>query len=102
MHIIDAREELSAETICGLIFQRERCILNDDSILNWSINITQNEYISGYGSKSKITNDDHYNLNIVQITDTHYDPKYKEGSNAVCFEPACCREDQVNCSPKKK
>lgn len=31
-------------------------------------------------------------LTILHITDTHYDHLYKEGSNAVCGEPMCCRE----------
>lgn len=28
---------------------------------------------------------------ILQITDTHYDPHYEEGSIANCQEPLCCR-----------
>lgn len=32
-------------------------------------------------------------LKVVQITDTHYDPHYLEGSNVDCGEPLCCRAD---------
>ena len=28
---------------------------------------------------------------VLHISDTHYDPYYQEGSNAVCNEPLCCR-----------
>ncbi|XP_073847882.1 sphingomyelin phosphodiesterase isoform X1 [Musca autumnalis] len=28
---------------------------------------------------------------VLQISDTHYDPHYVEGSNADCNEPLCCR-----------
>lgn len=30
-------------------------------------------------------------LNILQLTDFHYDPLYKPGSNAQCDEPLCCQ-----------
>ena len=31
-------------------------------------------------------------LKVLQITDIHYDPKYKEGALADCKEPLCCRD----------
>jgi len=31
-------------------------------------------------------------LKILQLSDTHWDPFYAEGSNAECGEPMCCRE----------
>jgi hypothetical protein len=33
-------------------------------------------------------------LNIIQISDIHYDPMYLPGGNAVCGEPMCCRSTQ--------
>lgn len=30
-------------------------------------------------------------LKVLHLTDTHLDPLYVEGSNAVCAEPMCCR-----------
>eukprot|EP01103_Thecamoeba_quadrilineata_P008650 TRINITY_DN1838_c0_g1_i1.p1 TRINITY_DN1838_c0_g1~~TRINITY_DN1838_c0_g1_i1.p1 ORF type:complete len:540 (-),score=70.89 TRINITY_DN1838_c0_g1_i1:79-1698(-) len=30
---------------------------------------------------------------FVQITDMHYDPLYRPGTNVDCGEPLCCRED---------
>ncbi|KAL7306200.1 hypothetical protein TKK_0001642 [Trichogramma kaykai] len=35
---------------------------------------------------------------VLQISDTHFDPYYLEGSNADCNEPLCCRF--TNGSPK--
>ena len=41
-------------------------------------------------------------LKILQISDTHYDPYYAEGSNADCDEPLCCRwSDGPPKSPSK-
>ena len=31
-------------------------------------------------------------LKVLQLSDTHWDPFYAEGSNAECGEPMCCRE----------
>eukprot|EP00088_Acartia_fossae_P026753 TRINITY_DN2753_c0_g1_i2.p1 TRINITY_DN2753_c0_g1~~TRINITY_DN2753_c0_g1_i2.p1 ORF type:complete len:675 (+),score=82.41 TRINITY_DN2753_c0_g1_i2:37-2061(+) len=31
-------------------------------------------------------------LKILHFSDTHWDPYYAEGSNALCDEPMCCRE----------
>lgn len=30
-------------------------------------------------------------LRILHLTDIHYDPLYKPGSNAVCKDPLCCQ-----------
>lgn len=95
MFIVDGRSFLTGDTICGFIFQSENCVFNDGGNYNWTININQDGFVPSNGSKSEISTGGADNLNIIQITDTHFDPKYQEGSNAVCNEPACCREDQV-------
>lgn len=33
-------------------------------------------------------------INILHLSDVHYDPKYQEGANALCGKTACCRHDQ--------
>lgn len=54
---------------------------------------------------------------VLHLTDTHHDPLYAEGANAVCKEPLCCRDksqivskesdgagkwgDYRNCDPPK-
>ena len=37
--------------------------------------------------------DPHQTLTILHITDTHWDPLYKEGTLANCEDFLCCRED---------
>lgn len=64
--------------------------------LEWSVNIDEKFRRSSKGPKSDITKASEDDLVIVQITDIHYDPYYREGANAVCGEPACCRENQVS------
>ncbi|BFF93100.1 sphingomyelin phosphodiesterase [Drosophila madeirensis] len=36
---------------------------------------------------------------VLHLTDIHYDPEYKAGSNADCDEPMCCRSDLAQSSP---
>ena len=38
-------------------------------------------------------NDLHQTLTVLHISDTHWDPHYKEGSLANCRDFLCCRED---------
>ncbi|KAG7154577.1 Sphingomyelin phosphodiesterase-like 2 [Homarus americanus] len=37
-------------------------------------------------------------LKVLHLSDTHFDPEYREGSNADCGEPLCCR---ANSGPVK-
>lgn len=37
-------------------------------------------------------------LKVLHLSDTHFDPEYREGSNADCNEPLCCR---ANSGPVK-
>ena len=32
-------------------------------------------------------------MKVLHLSDTHFDPRYLEGSNADCDEPLCCRLD---------
>ncbi|CAL4139124.1 unnamed protein product, partial [Meganyctiphanes norvegica] len=32
-------------------------------------------------------------LKVLHLTDPHYDPRYKVGSNAACHAPLCCNDD---------
>lgn len=46
---------------------------------------------SGSGSGKKAAVSAVKPFKVLQISDIHLDPEYKEGSNAVCGEPLCCR-----------
>ena len=37
--------------------------------------------------------DHHHTLTVLHISDTHWDPLYKEGSLANCRDFLCCREE---------
>ncbi|XP_035772890.1 sphingomyelin phosphodiesterase-like [Anopheles albimanus] len=92
LYIIDNRPALTAQTICGIIFQSGTCVLQDPAFLDWTINV------SGGGrpiTASKTgPNREAGDMKIIHITDVHYDPHYRTGYNAVCGEPCCCREGQ--------
>lgn len=65
----------------------------------------------------QLPREDAPSFKVLHITDTHYDPLYQEGANAVCKEPLCCRDksqtvlkvsdgagkwgDYRNCDPPK-
>lgn len=64
-----------------------------DTTPDWAINIDEHSN-PNKSVKDKIPKS-YQNLTIAHISDTHFDPKYLEGSNAVCNTPVCCRVDSV-------
>lgn len=98
LHIVDDQKYLTPYAACGIIFQADSCNLGSvgNDHLEWSVHIDEKGRRSNNGSKSDITKASADDLVIIQITDIHYDPYYREGANAVCGEPACCRVNQVS------
>lgn len=93
LFIIDARRQLSAETICGIVGQPLHCRLGNGQNLEWSNNVDgASDAIEEAKSEIPASSDD--DLIIVHITDTHYDPHYREGADAKCADPVCCRIKQ--------
>ncbi|XP_070163189.1 sphingomyelin phosphodiesterase [Polyergus mexicanus] len=89
LHIIDAKPNLTGSTICGVVLESKSCPLINDEF-NWTINIDS-------GPPKLIDVDESEEIiNIVQITDIHYDPNYEPYGNAYCDEPICCRRGQNN------
>ena len=85
LYIVDSRPNLTADTICGVVLESKSCPLNDPQF-DWTININND---------SRIAIADNYTANkleILQLTDIHYDPFYEPNSNAKCGEPVCCRK----------
>ncbi|KAK4887019.1 hypothetical protein RN001_003290 [Aquatica leii] len=79
--------KLGPREICGM-FETEVC---DDTVTEehqWEINIPPLP-----PHKRKRTNPEPHkpSLKVLQISDTHLDLEYAEGSNANCDEPLCCR-----------
>jgi len=67
--------------------ESQSCPLNDDEF-NWTVNIDNGP------PKFIEPEENNETINIVQITDIHYDPKYEPYGNSYCDEPTCCREGQ--------
>lgn len=93
LFIIDSRRQLTAETMCGLVGQPLQCNLGNAQNLEFSIDIDGGS-IGIDAPKSEIPASSADDLVIVHITDTHYDPHYREGADAECADPVCCRVKQ--------
>lgn len=87
MHIIDKKPNLTGSTMCGVVLESNSCPLTDNEY-NWTINIDDNL------GKTVVEKENDETINIVQITDLHYDPKYEPYGNSKCGEPTCCRKGQ--------
>lgn len=95
MYIIDSKPNLTASTICGVVLESNPCPLDDDEF-NWTVSIDNGPPILTDPEESNET------LNIVQITDIHYDPNYEPYGNSYCAEPTCCRKGQNNTNTSGK
>lgn len=94
LHIVDNVPDLSANNVCGFVFQGLDCTNNDDR-QEWNINVSGGgSAITGH--KSSIPSPSASDFTVVHISDNHYDTRYIEGGNAVCGEPCCCRSNQVS------
>lgn len=91
--ILNSKLNLTGELICGIMLQDHNCYFNDTTP-TWSINIDQMSPMI-LSSKNVIPDFGYETLKILHITDTHLDPKYKEGTNAACSTPVCCRDKVV-------
>ncbi len=104
IHIVDSREDLSPETICGVLLDDGECSHPyKDKLLDFTVNIDKFEDVSENSVEKLSKFASNENLTIVHITDIHLDPKYQKGSLGVCKDYACCREfpsayEEVNSS----
>ncbi|XP_018403569.1 PREDICTED: sphingomyelin phosphodiesterase 1-like [Cyphomyrmex costatus] len=88
LHIIDSKPNLTADTICGVLLDSPSCPLNNSEFNNWTVIIDNGPPILIKPEESNET------IDIVQITDIHYDPNYEPYGNSYCDEPTCCRRGQ--------
>ncbi|KAL0120105.1 hypothetical protein PUN28_008043 [Cardiocondyla obscurior] len=95
LYIVDSRPDLDSSTICGVVLESKSCPLNNNEF-DWTVDIDDSPPILIDSEKTNET------LNIVQITDIHYDPKYEPYGNSFCDEPTCCRigQNKTNTSGK--
>ncbi|EFN69910.1 Sphingomyelin phosphodiesterase [Camponotus floridanus] len=96
LHIIDAKPNLTASSICGVIFESQSCPLIIGDEFKWTINIDSSppKLIDDYENENII--------NIIQLTDIHYDRNYEPFGNAYCDEPTCCRRGQNDTNTSNK
>ncbi|XP_011647307.1 sphingomyelin phosphodiesterase 1-like isoform X1 [Pogonomyrmex barbatus] len=95
LHIIDSRPNLTSSTICGIVLESQSCPLNNDEF-NWTIDIDS--------SPPKLIDLEESDeiINVIQITDIHYDPNYEPYGNSQCKEPTCCRKGQNDTNTSDK
>lgn len=66
----------------------------DDTTPDWSVKVNNDRRNPEKLTKDYIPSNENAYI-VVQISDTHFDPKYLMGANAVCNTPVCCRVDSV-------
>ncbi|XP_076651995.1 sphingomyelin phosphodiesterase 1 [Halictus rubicundus] len=93
LYIVDTKPNLTADTICGVIFESKSCPLANPEF-EWSIVIDNSSAIEIAENEAEEP------LKILQLTDFHYDPAYEPRGNAQCGEPLCCRKGQNNTNVK--
>lgn len=87
---------LSSDEICGIVVGRH-CASSKDLYDDWNVTfpkIPKPPVIPPKPPKTLSSK-----LRILHLSDIHLDPLYKEGTNAECGEPLCCRADD---GPPKK
>ena len=92
LFIIDANQELDSDIICAVMMQ-EMCDMKNDRY-DWAINIDWSQSRPTEPKYEIPASQGDNDIKIVHISDTHHDPNYRMGMNAVCGEPACCRYRQ--------
>ncbi|CAL4122987.1 unnamed protein product [Meganyctiphanes norvegica] len=84
-------QELTGKDMCGMLFVGEGCTFEEDGVGRlWSVDLP--------GDKPEVVKpeipQDAPVMKILHLADTHFDPYYQPGSNAVCGEKYfCCRNE---------
>lgn len=76
LYIIDARPELTAKNMCGMILQSSNCGIVD---IDYAVEV--NKKSSDAEFIDQIEEPDQESYRVLQLTDIHYDPRYTPGSN---------------------
>jgi len=81
----------SPEEMCGFMFG-EACNKPYSDKHDWDILLPPIVKPPIVSKEPGVNNKSGKKLKILHLSDTHWDPYYKEGSLAECDEPMCCRE----------
>lgn len=91
LFVVDSRPQLTAKIICGMILQASNCAVADPNS-DYEIEVDYPDSGIVAPPKPQAGNStEKQTYRVLHLTDFHYDPKYKAGSNAQCEEPTCCR-----------
>lgn len=88
LYIIDNKENLTPARVCAIQFQSNKCY--DPEASKWTIELPPKK--PRLKKHRRRHNTPETPLKILQLTDLHFDPEYKYGSNADCDLPLCCQE----------
>ncbi|KAG5672942.1 hypothetical protein PVAND_003029 [Polypedilum vanderplanki] len=86
-HIFEARPTLTANQVCSVVLQGE--CGDPDNVFQFTVNVSPGPPITQSKSGSAPRNPNE--LQILHLSDPHYDPAYLVGGYANCPEPTCCR-----------
>lgn len=88
---IAKKVDMTAAEICYFILDDycEEVTQNPNHI--W--NVSFSPFLKPKIQEIPLPNENAPKLKVLHISDTHIDPLYVEGSNAICGEPLCCREN---------
>ena len=85
-----------------LTFNIAQCLFQENPLHEWSyslpppssnaIHLKKTAKLISPGARVK-RHDHHQTLTVLHISDTHWDPLYREGTLANCKDFLCCRED---------
>ncbi|XP_017775503.1 PREDICTED: sphingomyelin phosphodiesterase-like [Nicrophorus vespilloides] len=81
--------KLNSEQICKM-FMEERCGDVENPLHDWTVDLRNEGSEKGIWD-SPLPKEDAPTFKVLQLSDTHFDPDYTEGSPANCQEPLCCR-----------
>ncbi|XP_075210173.1 sphingomyelin phosphodiesterase-like [Lycorma delicatula] len=86
LHIADVMENMTSLQFCGTVLETLQCY-GPQPVVEWEVDISTI-------NKIKSTEEEGSHVNIVQITDLHYDEEYMIGGKTDCGQPLCCRHGQ--------
>jgi len=81
------RIALSPDEVCGMVVG-DVCAIPYNPWHDWTVALPN---IPKPHGPTPEPDPDAPTARVLHISDTHYDPYYKEGTNADCGEPLCCR-----------
>lgn len=108
------RANFDVNEFCAMVILNDDCMGSGKS-MDWEVKLPS--IPKPPPNNTQLPKENLPSFKVLQVTDTHYDPLYAEGSNAVCKEPLCCRDksqivlknsdgagkwgDYRNCDPPK-